>query len=72
MKALFNAFVVSFVKSFEAKSNWLTKLDVIAAFYKVRAQEGGEWKTAFRSRCGLREWLVTTFGLAGAPATFQR
>ncbi|KAJ6437992.1 retrovirus polyprotein [Purpureocillium lavendulum] len=55
-----------------SKAKWLTKLDVIAAFHKVRVAEGDEWKTAFRTRYGLYEWLVTPFGLTGAPATFQR
>lgn len=55
-----------------SKAKWLTKLDVIAAFHKVRIEKGDEWKTAFRTRYGLYEWLVTPFGLTGAPATFQR
>ena len=55
-----------------SKAKWLTKLDVIAAFHKVRIEDGDEWKTAFRTRYGLYEWLVTPFGLTGAPATFQR
>ncbi|KJZ68297.1 hypothetical protein HIM_12312 [Hirsutella minnesotensis 3608] len=55
-----------------SKAKWLTKLDVIAAFHKIRVEEGDEWKTAFRTRYGLYEWLVTPFGLTGAPATFQR
>lgn len=55
-----------------SKAKWLTKLDIIAAFHKIRMEEGEEWKTAFRTRYGLYEWLVTPFGLTGAPATFQR
>jgi len=48
-----------------------TKLDVIAAFNRVRVAEGHEWLTAFITRFGLYESLVTPFGLCGAPATFQ-
>ena len=55
-----------------SKAKWFTKLDVIAAFHKLRIQEGDEWLTAFRTRYGLFEWLVTPFGMAGAPSTFQR
>lgn len=54
------------------KAKWLTKLDVSAAFHKVRMAEGEEWKTAFRTRYGLYEWKVCPFGLTGSPATFQR
>ncbi|KAI0992334.1 hypothetical protein K3495_g15852, partial [Podosphaera aphanis] len=55
-----------------SKAMWFTKLDVVAAFHKIRMKEGEEWKTAFRTRYGLFEWMVTPFGLSGAPATFQR
>lgn len=53
-------------------ANWFTKVDVRAAFHKVRMAEGHESLTAFRTRFGLYEWLVCPFGLSGAPSTFQR
>ncbi|KAM4064086.1 reverse transcriptase (RNA-dependent DNA polymerase) [Hirsutella rhossiliensis] len=39
-----------------AKAKWFTKLDVVAAFHKIRMAPGHEWKTAFRTSV-LREWL---------------
>jgi hypothetical protein len=36
-----------------SKARWFTKLDVIAAFHKLRILEGDKWKTAFRTRYGL-------------------
>ena len=53
-------------------AKWLTKVDVASAFWKLRIAKGHEHKTAFRTRYGLFEWLVTPFGLSGAPASFQR
>ena len=55
-----------------AKARLYTKLDVRAAFHRMRMAEGDQWKTAFRTREGSFEWLVCPFGLTGAPAHFQR
>lgn len=51
---------------------WLTKLDVSAAFHRIRMAKGEKWKTAFRTRYRLFEWKVCPFELTGSPATFQR
>jgi hypothetical protein len=53
------------------RARYYTKLDIIAAFNKLRIAEGHEWKTAFITRFGLFESLVMPFGLCNAPADFQ-
>jgi len=55
-----------------AKARYFTKLDVIAAFNKIRIREGDEKYTAFRTRWGLFEYLVMPFGVKNGPSTFQQ
>ena len=51
-------------------AKYISKVDIISAFHRIRVKDGNEWKTAFNTCFGLYEWLVTHFGLTGAPATF--
>lgn len=54
-----------------SKAKVYTKLDIVAAFNRIRIAEGQEYLTAFNTRYGLYESLVMPFGLSNAPATFQ-
>ena len=54
------------------RAKWFTKLDVTAAFHRIRVKEGDEWLTAFKTRFGLFQWNVAPFGFVNSPAAFQR
>jgi hypothetical protein len=55
-----------------AGKRYYSRLDMRAAFNQLRIALGDEWKTAFKTRYGLYEYLVMPFGLTGGPATMQR
>ncbi|UYV70049.1 hypothetical protein LAZ67_7001603 [Cordylochernes scorpioides] len=54
------------------KTRYYSKIDLFKAYYQIPINEEDREKTAVITPFGLFEFEVMSFGLCGAPATFQR
>jgi hypothetical protein len=53
-------------------ASWFSSLDLCASFHQIHMNPADYFKTAFQTHVGYYKFKVMSFGLTGAPHTFQK